>query len=267
MTSESSGNGPDPMLIVARDNKGVATLTLNRPRHYNALSTELMTEMESALAEIRQDESVRVVIIEGAGRGFCAGHDLQELRHGGKEFLDQVFQQCSRLMKTITRLPQPVIAKVHGVATAAGCQLVATCDLAVAAKSARFGTPGVNIGLFCSTPMVAISRNMPRKRAMEMLLLGETFDAEAAAQHGLINFAAPDEELDQASQDLALRIVEKSGLTLSVGKEAFYRQIDFSLDEAYSYASEVMTRNMMARDAKEGIDAFLEKRDPIWEHR
>jgi enoyl-CoA hydratase/carnithine racemase len=254
MTSESSGGDNGPVLVVARDNNGVATLTLNRPKHYNALSTAMMTEMEAALADIRNDDSVRVVIIEGAGRGFCAGHDLQELRSGGKEFLDQVFQQCSRLMKSITQLPQPVIAKVHGIATAAGCQLVATCDLAVAAKGARFGTPGVNIGLFCSTPMVAISRNMPRKRAMEMLLLGETFDAEAAAQHGLINFAVPDEELDQASQDLAHRIVEKSGLTLSVGKEAFYRQID-------------MTRNMMARDAREGIDAFLEKRDPIWEHR
>lgn len=264
---ESAEGTEGPPLLISRDSKGVVILTLNRPKQYNALSTHMMGAIESALEEIRRDEEVRVVVLEGAGRGFCAGHDLKELRSGGQSFLEQVFTQCSRLMKTITRLPQPVIAKVHGVATAAGCQLVATCDLAVAARSARFGTPGVNIGLFCSTPMVAVSRNLPRKRAMEMLLLGESLDAKTASNYGLVNFVAPDGALDDEVVRLTDLITKKSALTLSIGKEAFYRQIDFSLDEAYSYASEVMTRNMLARDAEEGIDAFLEKRDPVWEHR
>jgi enoyl-CoA hydratase/carnithine racemase len=257
----------EPVLLRSRDNKGVATLTLNRPRQYNALSRSMMSALETAMDEIRDDEGVRAVVLEGAGRGFCAGHDLKELRSGDRGFLEQTFTQCSRLMKSITRLPQPVIAKVHGIATAAGCQLVATCDLAVSADSARFGTPGVNIGLFCSTPMVAISRNLPRKRAMEMLLLGETLDAETAASYGLVNFVVPEDALEEETARLTNLITNKSGLTLAIGKEAFYRQIDFSLDEAYSYASEVMTRNMLARDAEEGIDAFLEKRDPVWENR
>ena len=265
--TESAEGAEGPPLLVSRDNKGVVKLTLNRPKQNNALSTHMMGAIESALEEIRRDEGVRVVVLEGAGRGFCAGHDLKELRSGGQGFLEQVFTQCSRLMKTVTRLPQPVIAKVHGIATAAGCQLVATCDLAVAARSARFGTPGVNIGLFCSTPMVAVSRNLPRKRAMEMLLLGESLDAETASNYGLVNFVVPDGALDDEVARLTDLITKKSALTLSIGKEAFYRQIDFSLDEAYSYASEVMTRNMLARDAEEGIDAFLEKRDPVWEHR
>ena len=265
MTADAAAS--ESPLIVSRNNKGVVTLKLNRPRQYNALSTEMMSAMEEALGQIRHDQGVRAVVIEGSGRGFCAGHNLRELRSGGQEFLEQVFQQCSRLMKAITRLPQPVIAKVHGIATAAGCQLVATCDLAVTASDASFGTPGVNIGLFCSTPMVAISRNMPRKRAMEMLLLGETLDAETAASYGLVNMVVDPDELDEAVDQLCERIVAKSGLTLSIGKEAFYRQIDFSIDEAYSYATETMTRNMLARDAEEGIDAFLEKRDPTWEHR
>ena len=256
----SSTAASEPVVLRARDNKGVVTLTLNRPRQYNALSTSMMSALETAFDEIRQDDGVRAIVLEGAGRGFCAGHDLKELRSGGSGFLEQTFTQCSRLMKKIIRLPQPVIAKVHGIATAAGCQLVATCDLAVAADSARFGTPGVNIGLFCSTPMVAISRNLPRKRAMEMLLLGETLDAATAADYGLINFVVPEDAVDKETARLTSLITQKSALTLSIGKEAFYRQIDFSLDEAYSYASEVMTRNMLARDAEEGIGGSSKNR-------
>ncbi|HMA16307.1 MAG: enoyl-CoA hydratase, partial [Bacteroidota bacterium] len=242
-----------PLLTSASD--GIARLVLNRPRQYNALSAELMGALQAALDDLAADKSVRVVIIEGAGRGFCAGHDLKELRaHGGdKAFFQAIFKQCSRLMTTVTAMPQPVIAKVHGIATAAGCQLVATCDLAVADRAAHFGTPGVNIGLFCSTPMVALSRAVPRKQAMEMLLTGDTVDAEEARRIGLINRAVPAEALEAETLDLARKVMSKSPLTLKIGKEAFYRQIEYGLVEAYAYASQVMTTNMLARDAEEGI--------------
>ncbi len=257
---------PDEAILLRADDAGIATLTLNRPRHYNALSVALMAALQGELDAIREDRSVRIVVIEGAGKGFCAGHDLKEIRAGGgRAFFESVFAQCSRLMVSLTKLPQPVIAKVHGIATAAGCQLVASCDLAVAAADARFGTPGVNIGLFCSTPMVALSRAVPRKQAMEMLLGGEMIDAATAAGCGLINRAVPPAELDAAVGELAGRIVGKSPLTLKIGKEAFYRQIELGLEEAYAYASEVMTLNMLARDAEEGIDAFIEKRPPVWQ--
>src|SRR5271163_2743366 len=244
---------------------GVAWLTLNRPQARNALSRGLMTALEGALEAVAADKSVKLVVIAGAGAAFCAGHDLREIRaEPGRAAYEALLQQCSRLMTRIVRLPTPVIARVHGVATAAGCQLVASCDLAVAADTARFATPGVNIGLFCSTPMVALSRAVGRKQAMEMLLTGDLVDAARAREIGLVNRVVPEAELDDAVTALAQQIAAKSPLTLAIGKEAFYRQAEMGLDAAYAYASEVMTRNMLARDAEEGIDAFLARRPPVW---
>jgi enoyl-CoA hydratase/carnithine racemase len=255
-------------LVLRRDEDGIAWLTLNRPGARNALSVGLMSALEAALDRIASDPATRVVIIAGAGPAFCAGHDLRELRaNPGRQHYGAVFGQCTRLMTRIVRLPKPVIARVHGVATAAGCQLVASCDLAVAAEDARFATPGVNIGLFCSTPMVALSRAVGRKPAMEMLLTGGLIGAEQARQWGLVNRVVPAAQLDGAVAVLARAIAAKSPLTLAIGKEAFYRQAELDLDAAYAYASEVMTKNMLARDAAEGIDAFLEKRAPVWEGR
>jgi enoyl-CoA hydratase/carnithine racemase len=255
---------PDDILL-RTDTDGVATLTLNRPSARNALSTGLMAALQTEIDAIAQDISVRVVVIAANGPAFCAGHDLREVRGTPtREAYEALFAQCSALMLSITRLPQPVIARVHATATAAGSQLVATCDLAVAAETARFATPGVNIGLFCSTPMVAVSRNMGRKQTMEMLLTGDMIDAEAARTGGLINKVVPDAALDDAVSAYARQIVSKSPLTLKIGKEAFYRQLEMPLEDAYTYASEVMVANMLARDAGEGIDAFLEKRDPEW---
>ncbi len=256
---------PPAPLLLREDSAGVARLTLNRPRQYNALSLELMAALQRELEGIRDEPAVKVVVVAGAGPGFCAGHDLKELRaNPQREFYEKTFAACSRLMQAIVALPKPVIARVHGIATAAGCQLVATCDLAVAETGARFATPGVNIGLFCSTPMVALSRNVGRKAAMEMLLLGEMVPAPRASELGLINRAVPATELDAAVDEMAARIVAKSPLTLAIGKEAFYRQVEMELGAAYDFASEAMTRNMLARDAAEGIDAFIEKREPIW---
>lgn len=251
--------------VLRGDSEGVARLTLNRPKQYNALSLEMMRAILGELETLGKDASIKAVVLEGAGRGFCAGHDLRELRGDVRRaFYQEVFETCSRLMLAITRLPQPVIAKVHGVATAAGCQLVATCDLAVAAETARFGTPGVNIGLFCSTPMVALSRNVPRKQAMEMLLTGELADAATAAQWGLINKAVPEAELEAATLNYARTVASKSPHVVKIGKRAFYEQLDVGLAEAYRQTAEVMTENMLAHDAAEGIDAFLEKRTPTW---
>jgi len=270
--SDAALSNDEPLLLrddVATDLGGIARLTLNRPRQYNALSAGLMSALQAEIDGIAADASVRVVIIEGAGRGFCAGHDLKELRahSGDRDFFQAIFKQCSRLMTSITALPQPVIAKVHGIATAAGCQLVATCDLAVADEAAHFGTPGVNIGLFCSTPMVALSRAVPRKQAMEMLLTGDMVDAPEAQRLGLINRAVPAAALEEETLALARKVAGKSPLTLKIGKEAFYRQIEYGLVEAYAYAAQVMTTNMLARDAEEGIDAFIEKRKPEWQGR
>jgi enoyl-CoA hydratase/carnithine racemase len=251
--------------LLRRDADGVAWLTLNRPGARNALSIALMRALVDELAKIEHDPAVKVVVIGGAGPVFCAGHDLRELRADPKrEAYEATFKLCSRLMTAIVRLPKPVIARVHGVATAAGCQLVASCDLAVAADTARFATPGVNIGLFCSTPMVALSRAVGRKAAMEMLLTGELIDAPRAYALGLVNRVVSDAALDAEVAALAGQIVVKSPLTLAIGKEAFYRQAEMGLDEAYAFTSEVMTRNMLARDAAEGIDAFLGKRRPVW---
>jgi enoyl-CoA hydratase/carnithine racemase len=258
-------SGVTERVLLRRDTDSVAWLTLNRPAARNALSMALMQALVDELAAIQQDPAVKVVVIGGAGPALCAGHDLRELRsHPERTAYQATFELCSRLMTSIVRLPKPVIARVHGVATAAGCQLVASCDLAVAADTARFATPGVNIGLFCSTPMVALSRAVGRKAAMEMLLTGELIDAPRAHELGLVNRVVPDAGLDAAVTQLAGQIVAKSPLTLAIGKEAFYRQAEMDLDEAYAYASEVMTRNMLAHDAAEGIDAFLGKRQPAW---
>ncbi len=252
--------------FVLRNDKGTTCeLIINRPMTYNALSIACMEALTSEFESLSRDDSVSVVILSGAGKGFCAGHDLREIRRNpGRDFYEKTFDTCSKMMLSIINCPKPVIARVHGVATAAGCQLVATCDLAVADENARFATPGVNIGLFCSTPMVALSRNVSRKHAMEMLLTGDFISARRAYEIGLVNRVVPSGDLDRAANELAEKISSKSPLTLRIGKKAFYEQADRDLSGAYEYCSRVMVENMMARDAEEGIDAFLEKREPSW---
>ena len=259
---------PEEAVLLRDDAAGVATLTLNRPESRNAFSAALLVELQAELDAIAKDKSVRVVVIAANGPAFCAGHDMKEIRaKPGLANYEALFAQSSHLMKSITRLPQPVIAKVHATATAAGCQLAATCDLVVATTTASFATPGVNIGLFCSTPMVPLSRAVGRKQAMEMLLTGESVDAERARQMGLVNRVVAPERLDKEVASLAALLASKSPLTLAIGKEAFYGQADLELDAAYARGAEAMARNMTARDAEEGIDAFLEKRPPKWEGR
>ena len=255
---------PEPLLL-RETVDGITTLTLNRPRKRNALSMALMGEINAALNGIASDTNVKVVVIRGNGPAFCAGHDLKEIRADDREEAHQrTFKECARLMTAIVELNKPVIARVHGIATAAGCQLVATCDLAIAADDARFATPGVNLGLFCSTPMVALSRNVNRKQAMEMLLTGEMIDAMTAVKFGLINRAVPADELDGAVHELAATIGSKSAVALEIGKVAFYKQLECGLTEAYEYTGAMMVKNMMTHDAGEGIDAFIEKRRPVW---
>ncbi len=254
------------MTLLRQDQDGVARLTLNRPAQRNALSVALMTALESALADIATDRSVRAVVLAGAGPAFCAGHDLRELRELDRSAQAALFLQCSRLMQAIIGLRVPVIASVHGVATAAGCQLVATCDLAVAADTARFATPGVNIGLFCSTPMVALSRAVGRKAAMEMLLTGDMITADRAAALGLVNRVVPAEALDAEVTALAQQVASKSAATVAIGKPAFYAQAELTLADAYAYTAQVMAHNMHERDAAEGIGAFLDKRQPLWDN-
>jgi enoyl-CoA hydratase/carnithine racemase len=254
-----------PDILLRHDGDNIATLTLNRPGARNALSIGLMEALDAELSAIADDRTVKVVIIAANGPAFCAGHDLREIRATPtRAAYEAIFALCSRLMQRIVRLPKPVIAQVHGVATAAGCQLVASADLAVAADTARFATPGVDIGLFCSTPMVALSRSIGRKAAMEMLLTGDMVPAARAAELGLVNRVVAEADLRAATQVLAATIAAKSPLTLAIGKEAFYHQAEMDLASAYDYASEVMTRNMLAHDAEEGIDAFLAKRAPQW---
>ena len=254
--------------VLRTDADGIATLILNRPRSRNALSSGTMAALQAEIDSIAGDPSVRVLAIGANGPAFCAGHDMRELRgNATREAYEALFSQSGKLMLSLIRLPKPVIARVQGTATAAGCQLVATCDLAVASRDAKFATPGVDIGLFCSTPMVAISRNVPRKRMMEMLLTGDPIDAETAADYGLVNSVVAPEALEAETDRLARRIGEKSALTIAIGKEAFYKQVEAGFADAYRTASEAMTRNMLARDAEEGIDAFLEKREPRWEDR
>ncbi|WP_086481507.1 enoyl-CoA hydratase [Oceanospirillum sanctuarii] len=255
-------------LVLREDRGGVSYLTLNRPKAYNALSLGCMQALINELNGVADDKSIKVVVLAGSGKGFCAGHDLKEMKEGATEaFYQETFATCAELMAKIQSIPQPVIAKVHGIATAAGCQLVATCDLAYAASDSRFATPGVNIGLFCSTPMVALTRAVHPKQAMAMLLTGEMVSADKAEKVGLINEAVAPNELDERVDQVAQLIAAKSSYTLKVGKEAFYQQRDMSQSEAYSYCSRVMTENMLAHDAQEGVDAFLNKRSPCWQGR
>ena len=260
----------DDRLVIREDNKesGVVTLTLNRPKQFNALSVELLSAMQTELDNIAQDNQIQVVIIAANGKAFCAGHNLKQMRANVNEaFQRALFQQCSQMMLTINQMPQVVIAKVQGIATAAGCQLVAACDLAVASNEAKFATSGINVGLFCSTPAVAVSRNLPRKQAFEMLITGEFIDANTALQQGLINRVAPAEQLEQVLQSLITAITAKSPVAVKTGKDMFYKQLNMSVEDAYDYASDVMTGNMMADDASEGIDAFIEKRQAVWKGR
>ena len=241
-----------------------ARITLNRPEKRNALSLELMQELIAALREASARDSVRAIVIGGAGPAFSAGHDLSEMIDRDEAFFSHLFEVCTVMMETIQELPQPVIARVHGVATAAGCQLVAACDLAVAADDARFGTPGVKIGLFCSTPMVPVSRAVGRKRAMQMLLTGEPIDAQTALDWGLVNQVVPADDLDAAVDHLTEAISRSSSYTVAVGKHAFYDQVDRAEHDAYEQTRVVMTENALAADAQEGMTAFLEKRAPTW---
>jgi enoyl-CoA hydratase/carnithine racemase len=267
LTTAQPTTAEEPILL--RDNQeGVTTLTLNRPRQYNALSEVMLAALQTELDRIGQDSSIRVVVLAANGKAFCAGHDLKEMRATPNQaYYTDLFQRCSQMMLTINHLPQPVIAKVQGLATAAGCQLVAACDLAIAVDTARFATSGINVGLFCATPGVAVSRNLPRKQALEMLLTGEFIDAQTALQWGLVNQVVPAEELDAAVQALVETLMSKSFVALATGKQMFYRQLEMGLTDAYQYASEVMAGNMMAEDAAEGIDAFIEKRPAVWRHR
>ena len=272
MTTDPSTMNPlDPTaaaLLLRGDTQHVTTLTLNRPQARNALSKELIAALQAELDAIALDTSVHVVVLAGAGPAFCAGHDLKDIRAAGyaPDYAEALFEACAQLMQRIVSLPQPVIARVHGIATAAGAQLVASCDLAIAADTARFATPGVNIGLFCSTPMVALSRNVSHKHAMQMLLTGELIDAATALRFGLINEAVPETELDAAVTALAEKIASKSRHTLAIGKAAFYQQAELPLAQAYDYAKGVMVANLQAHDAQEGIGAFIDKRAPVWCH-
>jgi enoyl-CoA hydratase/carnithine racemase len=250
---------------------GILVVTLARPDKRNSLSETMLAALQAAIDSASQDTDVRAVVIAAHGTVFSAGHDLKEFTghrrdpDGGRAYHQRIMRQCAHLMRSIVACPKPVIAAVQGTATAAGCQLVATCDLAVAAEHASFCTPGVNIGLFCSTPMVALSRNVPRKRAMEMLLLGEILPAHAAAEHGLINRVVPADKLMDEALSLARAIEAKPAATVATGKEAFYRQIEMSVADAYDYAAGIMVENMMHAEAEEGIGAFLEKRTPVWD--
>jgi len=261
------------LILEREDRGGIAILTLNRPQARNSLSEALMEALSDALSAIARDRSVRLVVIAANGPAFSAGHDLKELNarrsdeDRGRAYFKHIMSLCSRLMQQIVTLPQPVIAAVQATATAAGCQLVASCDLAVASTTAKFATPGVNIGLFCSTPMVALSRNVPRKHAMKMLLTGELISAEEALRIGLVNEVVPPGHERAAAITLAEKIAGKSTHTVKIGKEAFYRQAEMPLAEAYDYAAQVMVENMLARDAEEGISAFIEKRDAKWQDR
>ena len=263
-------NAPQTLapLLLREDRDGVTTLTLNRPSQFNSLSEEMLSELQGALDAIAEDKSVRVVVLAGAGKAFCAGHDLKEMRaNHSKEFMQALFRQCGELMLAITRMPQPVIARVHGIATAAGCQLVAMCDLAVAAEGARFAVSGINVGLFCSTPAVGLARNLGRKAALEMLLTGDFIDAMEAKAKGLVNRVVPSDALDAEIERLVQSILIKSAVAVRIGKGMFYKQLEMGLVEAYDYAGEVMACNMMSDDAGEGIDAFMQKRKAEYKGR
>ncbi|WP_137937283.1 enoyl-CoA hydratase [Chitinivorax sp. B] len=252
-------------LVLRERHEGIVQLTLNRPKQQNAMSSQLISRLQIELDAIALDESIRVVVLAARGPAFCSGHDLKEIQgRYTREHCVALFRQSSRLMMTMTRMPQPIIAKVHGMATAAGCQLVANCDLAVASTSAKFATSGINIGLFCATPAVAISRSLPRKVAVEMLLTGDSIDAHTAFVRGMVNRVVSPEHLDEETMRLAKSICDKPASSIMAGKQMFYRQLDMGLEQAYQYAAEVMALNVMSDDAREGITAFLEKREPIW---
>ncbi|MBT5110208.1 MAG: enoyl-CoA hydratase [Rhodospirillaceae bacterium] len=251
--------------LLRQDDAGVCTLTLNRPNARNALSLETMEALQQILSAIAKDPSVRVVVMAANGPAFCAGHDMRQLRANPTfEYYKTTFATSSSIMKTMLTMPQPIIARVHGMATAAGCQLVATCDLAIASTTAKFATPGVHIGLFCSTPMVALSRNVGRKAAMEMLMLGEPVDAARALELGLVNKVVTPDNLDAALRAMTDTLLDKSAVTLAMGKVAFYEQLEKGVVDAYAHTGEVMARNMMTADAAEGIQAFIDKRTPVW---
>ncbi len=259
------------MAILERRGTGaIAHLHMNAPERLNALSDEMIAALQNELDELRETSATRAVIISGSGKAFCAGHDLKQMTSGrqngdgGKAYFKDLFDRCAHMMQTIRALPQPVIAQVHGIATAAGCQLVASCDLAVAAKGTRFGVNGVNIGLFCSTPMVALSRNIPRKQAFEMLTTGTFIEAERAEALGLINRVALPDQLEKETLDMAELIASKLGVAVKIGKSAFYEQMDMPLAQAYDFTGDVMLENMLYRDTEEGIAAFLDKRPPNW---
>lgn len=252
-------------LLIREDNNAVTTLTLNRPDKFNALSEDLIAAMTETLDAVKTDRSVRVVIIKANGRAFCVGHDLKQMRdNSNRDYISSLFASCGAMMQRIEALPQPVIASVHAVATAAGCQLAAACDLAVASEKAKFAVSGITLGLFCSTPAVALSRNVGRKAAMEMLLTGDFIDAETARQYGLVNRVVASEALDQTVLELAEKIASKPPAAIQMGKELFYQQLNKPLDQAYAQASETITCNMLLEDTLEGVDAFLQKRQPGW---
>jgi enoyl-CoA hydratase/carnithine racemase len=260
------------MAILERNDKNsVAYILFNSPDTLNSLSDEMLGTLTKEFEKLKNDTKIRAVVLEGAGKAFCAGHNLKEMtkgrkaEDGGKAYFLDLFKRCARMMMLIQKLPQPVIAKVHGIATAAGCQLVATCDLAIAEKSTKFGVNGVNIGLFCSTPMVALSRNITRKKAFEMLTTGDFISAEQAETLGLVNRVIEIENFDLETEKLAEQIASKLGVAVKIGKEAFYKQLEMPISEAYEYTGRVMAENMMFRQTEKGIDAFLNKREPTWE--
>jgi len=258
-------------ILLRSDSNAIATLTLNRPKALNALSEEMLTALQAELDTIANDRSIRAIILKGAGKVFCAGHDLKQMtaarqvEDGGKAYFNALFQQCGHLMTTITKQPQPVIAEVHGIATAAGCQLVASCDLAIAAEGTRFGVNGINIGLFCSTPMVALTRNIHRKQAFEMLTTGDFIEATRAAEIGLINRAVPQDALEAETKALAEKLASKLGVAVKMGKGSFYKQLEMGLEEAYAFTGANMADNMLFRDTENGVAAFLDKRKPEWD--
>jgi len=267
MDTTANTTSAEPMLLRS-DADGIATLTLNRPRQFNALSMDMLDALQTALDDIADDPSIRVVVIAANGKAFCPGHDLKEmLANRTQEFVGGLFDKCCKVMMSITRVPQPVIARVHGIATAAGCQLVAGCDLAVASTEAKFATSGINFGLFCATPGVAVSRNVSRKQAMEMLMTGDFIDAATALEWGLVNRVVPPEQLDNAVRELADLLLSKPQAVLAAGKKFFYRQIEMDMEPAYKLASQVITDNMLGPDALEGVGAFAEKRKPQWKNK
>ncbi len=255
----------DAPVLLREDKDGVATLTLNRPEQFNALSEALIDALQAELERVAADDAVRVVVIAAAGRAFCAGHDLKEMRANPRQgYYEDLFGRCGRMMQTVVALPKPVIARVHGVATAAGAQLVASCDLAIASENARFGTTGINLGLFCSTPSVAVSRVMGKKRSFELLFTGDMIDAKTAEGVGLINRAVPLAELDAEVAKLAKKLAAQLPVAVRVGKQMFEKQLGMDLAAAYRFAGDTMAANMMEADTVEGIDAFIAKRDPKW---